>query len=372
MAHDRKPRLPPQKGIRMTRTGIIAARAALWRARASAEMLERISRIDPDTPLHDATGASAGAPRSEGGRGERRHGDGHGSAGLAAAAGAGGSPSARDAVAAAVAAGGGGGAAGAHSAAAPPAPALGMRAFLLRDVVAYAVVQHVLGTGGEVYGGFVREHFSGKMWRDIDIAFARKESIRLFKQTLCQRLRYDLGGDAGSFVLTLVRVDKKEQYATRVDRHELRCRLGACAADAFVIPLDVSLCRAHRVRNDDWWPATYGSMLRMSRRGIGIAPRLFGGESGDVGTPGGDDVPGCQFEDIVGLLRGSRDARLLPSLLCWECWGAGGAAARDRSARARCAALEARGYELLDLNGGITYERYRAVCDDERAAAAAR
>lgn len=174
-----------------------------------------------------------------------------------------------------------------------------MSSQLRRDLLAFLVCHHALLFHGEVFGGFVREVFTGLRWNDVDLCFPSKEEILSFKRTLCPALQMLVGERAaGAMVLRLVRVAKHEGYGT-VHCHVLHW------GDT-TIPLDITWLgdRGRFVS----FPATIGSSLGWSLL-QGLYVRNL--PHSDVGSSI------LTVDTIVDMLRRGHDQPRFPSHWEW-------------------------------------------------------
>lgn len=171
---------------------------------------------------------------------------------------------------------------------------------LRRDLLAFLVCHHALLFHGEVFGGFVRDVFTGLPWHDVDLCFPSKEDILSFKRTLCPALQMLVGERAmGAMVLRLVRVAQHEGYGV-VHRHVLHW------GDT-TIPLDLTWLgdRGRFVS----FPATIGSSLGWSLQ-QGLHVRNL--PHSDVGNAV------LTVDTIVDTLRSGRDQARFPSHWEWH------------------------------------------------------
>ena len=122
---------------------------------------------------------------------------------------------------------------------------------LLRDIVAYMILDIVILCKGKVFGGFVRDHISGFDWDDMDISFTNGHNIYHFKKMLCRQLRRFFGASRHLEKFQL-RLDKKLQninYNFSVHKHILTCIFGEITFD---IKLDITSSLEARVPGGPW------------------------------------------------------------------------------------------------------------------------
>ena len=127
-------------------------------------------------------------------------------------------------------------------------------AMVQRDAVAYAVVAIATSMNCNIFGGFLRSHFSGKPWKDLDIMMPSKASSHGIMNAIGRLLPRSLGISRRCVRVSALNAHKygmkSELVVLHGDRH-VRCPI-----DLVVAP------NAHAIKNDRMFlPVSLGSCL---------------------------------------------------------------------------------------------------------------
>lgn len=167
---------------------------------------------------------------------------------------------------------------------------------LRRDIVAYTIVHALDALGGTVFGGFVRSHFSGKPWNDLDVFVSQTLPTRFIIKWITFTLPFLRSID--------VRIDVVKQKATNdpayARRHVLRIPKHSIA-------IQIDSVQMSKFSRSVFLPATLGSCLQMSGRSVSYRITV---ENAHI-----------DIEELLDLLSNGEDVKL--------CGGRGGEVSPD-------------------------------------------
>ena len=175
---------------------------------------------------------------------------------------------------------------------------------LRKDVIGYTIMRFVQMMNGEVFGGFVRSHYSGLPWSDIDIVVA-SVSRETFEFALTEFICIILGFSKHHVRLTL---KKRNTYGYSYHLKLGPFKFGHSKTISECIEIFIDVCQTigplknnnnatmHRI------PVTVGSCLRMDKDSTGFVP-IF---KNYINT--------FSVHDILDLLKQGTDIKLFRSM----------------------------------------------------------
>lgn len=167
-----------------------------------------------------------------------------------------------------------------------------------RDVVAYALVHALAMHKAFVFGGFVRSHYSGKVWNDIDVRIGAKDATFATPDAFDDYVD-SLWRTIVRFVLFLLPIAAREVHSGQTRKQYARTRTLSFGRADDRISIDVDFVQPGITRRPCLFlPPTIGSCL-MLKDGMPCFRDVLASAVGH-----------WSLHDIVAMLRAGEDVKL--------------------------------------------------------------